>query len=170
VEIQELVSLSDEDYDWNYVDGAATPHDDERGPMVGGPWHDYSSDNDSNDVVAVLMNNYYVEGPKRYKVEDIDWDSDEDREMLVDTYNEWLDIHMRVPIAVFSSKEQYDTWRNKYLGDNEMPEHWYTEMRVPLDNGPAFFDCQVPHLGNVDSFEKGIDKLKSLLDLQKKEE
>jgi len=158
-----------EDYDWNWNDwNGASPHEDENGPMQGGPWHDYPRDNDSKEVVAVLMNDYQV-GLPILKVEDVDWDNEEDREELVRHYNEHMKIHMRVPIAVFSSKEQYDTWRNKYLGDSKMPENWYTEMRISLNNGPAIFDCQVPDLGEVKSIEDAFEKFEKFIDFQERE-
>ena len=162
--------MNEDDY-WTWdEDGCTTPHDDEANvPMSGGPFHKFPQDNDSENAVAVLMHNYPF-GPEKMKVEDIEWDSDKDREMLVDAYNDFIEIHMRVPVAVFSSKEKYETWREKYIGDKEIPENWYTEMRIPLDNGPAMFECQIPHLGVVSSFEEGIEKMKALLDLQKKEE
>lgn len=159
--------MTEHDY-WSLTGGLV--HEDDRGPMKGGPFYNLPRDNDSDNMAAVLMWNYQLRGPKPLKIDDIDWESDEDRQMLVNCANELQRIELRVPIAVFSSKEQYDSWRNKYLGDNEMPEHWYTEMRIPLNNGPTMFEDQLLFLGNVSSLEEGFEKAKAFLNLQEKEE
>lgn len=162
-----------DDYDWSYDEhGVANPHIDElKGPMQGGPFYDLPRVNDSSNTVAVLMHDYPLgKPPTQLRVEDINWDSEDDRNFLIETYNEWLRIHLRVPIAVFSNKSQYNSWREQVLGNQELPDNWHTEMRVPFDNGPALFDCQVPHLGDVDSFEEGMERVNAFLELQKKEE
>tara|TARA_R110001632_G_scaffold1417_10_gene6251 strand:- start:983 stop:1465 length:483 start_codon:yes stop_codon:yes gene_type:complete len=160
--------MSDKIYDDGIVKGAMT-HDGR--PAATGFEHPFNFPYDKKfeDFVTVLMHDGVVPIPK-LKIEDVDWDDEKERQEMVDYHNKWLTIHMRQPVAVFTTEEEYDNWRAKYLGDGEMPENWHTVMQVPIDNGPAMFEDQTPCVGTVGSMEEGIESTIALLKLQEEKQ
>lgn len=142
---------SKEDYDWDYEDGCRNPHDDEI--QTGGPMCSFEHECDNIDerkVMAVLMHDPVIAGGDlKETVEDIDWDDEETRKWLVEGYNDWIDIHHRTPIAIFTSKEKYDAWRKTYLGEKDMPNEWHVALAIPVDNGPIHFGDKTPYLGDL---------------------